>query len=87
MAEEGLIMSIITGRRRVSPRGAIIDFLAFAAVTAIGGFFLGVGWSFADTVLKSSIRDISYKHPDLVPPSMQEEVFKGNGPYNNLNLG
>ena len=77
MAEEGLVIDYLLGRRRLTAKGAFVDVLAFAAVTIMGGFFLGLGMNAANIMLRSGIREIEYSTPFSLPEGVRQEVNLG----------
>lgn len=74
MAEEGLIVPILLGKRKLTSRGALLDLLVFAAITTLAGFFFGLGVNASNIALRSSLRHIDYENPFLLPPALTKEV-------------
>jgi hypothetical protein len=76
MAEEGLIVNLLLGKRKWTTKGALVDVAAFATITIIGGFFFGIGMNAANIALRSALREINY-NPDIpfvLPRSLSDEV-------------
>ena len=75
MAAEGIIVNLLAGRRKhITLQGAIVEVLVFSTVTIIAGFLAGLGWTYADMIARSSLREVKYNAPYILPRGLQDEL-------------